>query len=46
MRRVKRSGAWGLYEWTMTGLLTLCATLLGICRFNVVLFPPHGIRQQ
>jgi hypothetical protein len=31
MRRVKRSGAWGLYEWTMTGLLTLCATLLGIC---------------
>jgi hypothetical protein len=31
MRRVKRSGEWGLYEWTMTGLLTLCATLLGIC---------------
>jgi hypothetical protein len=31
MRRVKRPGAWDLYEWVMTGLLTVCATLLGIC---------------
>jgi hypothetical protein len=31
MRRVKKSGVWGLYEWVITGLLTLCATLLGIC---------------
>ena len=31
MRRVKKPGAWDLYEWVMTGLLTVCATLLGIC---------------
>ena len=31
MRRGKRSLAWGLYEWVMTGLLTVCASLLGIC---------------
>ena len=30
MRRAK-SGAWGLYEWIITGLLTISATLLGIC---------------
>jgi hypothetical protein len=30
MRRGNRRGAWGLYEWVMTGLLTVCA-LLGIC---------------
>ena len=30
MRRVRRVGTWGLYEWVMTGLLTVCATLLGI----------------
>ena len=31
MRRFKRSGAWGVYEWATTGLLTLAATLLGVC---------------
>ena len=31
MRRGKRSLTWGLYEWVMTGLLTVCASLLGIC---------------
>jgi hypothetical protein len=31
MRRAKRSGAWGLYEWVITALLTMSATLLGIC---------------
>jgi hypothetical protein len=31
MRRVKRYGRWGIYEWAMTGLLTMCATLLGVC---------------
>ena len=31
MRRVKKSGAWGLYEWVITALLTMSATLLGIC---------------
>jgi predicted negative regulator of RcsB-dependent stress response len=30
MRRVNRPGAWHLYEWVMTGLLTVCATLLGV----------------
>jgi predicted negative regulator of RcsB-dependent stress response len=30
MKRGNRAGAWGLYEWVMTGLLTVCATLLGI----------------
>jgi hypothetical protein len=30
MRRGKSRGAWGLYEWVMTGLLTVCAALLGI----------------
>jgi predicted negative regulator of RcsB-dependent stress response len=31
MRRGNGPGAWGLYEWVMTGLLTVCATLLGVC---------------
>jgi hypothetical protein len=31
MRRVNKSGAWGLYEWVITALLTMSATLLGIC---------------
>ena len=30
MRRVGRVGTWGLYEWVMTGLLTVCAILLGV----------------
>jgi hypothetical protein len=30
MRRGNRPEAWHLYEWVMTGLLTVCATLLGI----------------
>ena len=31
MRRNERLRAWGLYEWVVTGLLTVCASLLGIC---------------
>ena len=26
----RRTGGWSLYEWVMTGLLTVCATFLGI----------------
>jgi predicted negative regulator of RcsB-dependent stress response len=30
MRRPKEHGAWALYEWAVTGLLSVCAALLGI----------------
>ena len=31
MRRGTSPVTWHLYEWVMTGLLSVCATLLGVC---------------
>jgi hypothetical protein len=31
MKRVDSPGTWHLYEFVMTGLMTVCAALLGIC---------------
>lgn len=31
MRRAKEPGAWGLYEWVVFVLLSMCAGLLGTC---------------
>ena len=31
MRRANKLGAWSLYEWAVTSLLTVCAALLVIC---------------
>ena len=31
MRSARKRRAWGLYEWVMTSLLTVCAALLGTC---------------
>ncbi len=38
MRHTKQAARWGLFEWTVTLLLTTCAALLGACAVIVSIY--------